>query len=198
MVVLGDSLAYGTGASSPRNGYAYRVFSEIKKTHPQSTYTNLAVPGATSVDVLRYQVPKLHRADASLVLLTVGSNDAFVYRDVAKFTKDYRRLLVAIRAAAPRARIVATGMPNASESSHVPDFARTIVATMCAMQNEAIAKESSAQGARVVDLYALTSRMKKSDRSRFLSHDDLHPSDAGYAEIANAALPVVRAALDSN
>lgn len=198
MVVLGDSLAYGTGASSPKNGYAYRVFSDIKRTHPQSTYANLAVPGATSIDVLRNQVPKLRRENATLILLTVGSNDAFVYRDVVKFTKDYRRLLVAIRAEAPHARIVATGMPDASESSHVPAFARTIVATMCAMQNEVIAKESSAQGARVVDLYALTSQLKKRDRPRFLSHDDLHPSDAGYAEIANAALPVVRAAVDSH
>lgn len=195
MVVLGDSLAYGTGATSPKNGYAYRVFAEIQKTHAGSTYANLAVPGATSVDVLRYQVPKMNAQNPSIVLVTVGANDAFVYRDVAKFAKDYRRLLDAIRAAAPIAKIVVTGMPNASEISQVPEFARVMVATMCAVQNQVIVDESAAVDARVVDLYDLTSRMKKSDRVRFLSTDHLHPSDAGYAEIAKAAIPVVREAL---
>lgn len=195
MVVLGDSLAYGTGASNRKNGYAYRVFYDIKRDYPHTTYANLAVPGATSVDVLRYQIPRLRQENATLVVLTVGANDAFVYRDVGKFSKDYRRLLSAIRQAAPRAKIVVTGMPNAAGISHVPNFARTIVATMCAMQNQVIIQESAVQGALVIDLFDLTSRMKKGRHTRFLSRDELHPSDAGYAQIANAALPVVRAAL---
>jgi len=89
MVVLGDSLAYGTGASSRKNGYAYRVFDHVRRHNPQSTYANFSAPGETSVYVLRYQIPKFRHESATLVLLTAGANDAFVYRDVAKFAKDY-------------------------------------------------------------------------------------------------------------
>jgi len=45
MVVLGDSLAYGTGASSRKNGYAYRVFDHVRRDNPQSTYANFSAPG---------------------------------------------------------------------------------------------------------------------------------------------------------
>ena len=44
-------------------------------------------------------------------------------------------------------------------------------------------------GAAFVDLFALTHAVR--DPQRFLSRDRFHPSDTGYAMLANALTPVL-------
>src|SRR5579883_2133239 len=62
MAVLGDSLAYGLGASRPENGLAHLLFGRVREIRPGSTYANFGVPHSTVGDVLRHQVPQLHRS----------------------------------------------------------------------------------------------------------------------------------------
>jgi hypothetical protein len=83
-IALGDSLAWGDGASVPeRNGYVPR-FANYLRGEPHGdadTLVNLAVRGATTGDLLASQLPDALAligdpdTDTSVVTLSVGGND---------------------------------------------------------------------------------------------------------------------------
>jgi lysophospholipase L1-like esterase len=81
-LALGDSLAAGYLALPVTNGYVYRLYETGRFDSIDHTlFSNAAVPGATSSDVLLYQVPQaiIRSADGGFnpkyVTLTVGGND---------------------------------------------------------------------------------------------------------------------------
>ncbi|MGN6672419.1 MAG: SGNH/GDSL hydrolase family protein [Thermomicrobiales bacterium] len=90
-LALGDSYAYGTGASDPAtDGYAGRFAAALKEANGQPpAIRNLAVPGATSADFvgdyatrgqegtsqLATAVRTLAAGDVGVVTLDIGGND---------------------------------------------------------------------------------------------------------------------------
>jgi hypothetical protein len=81
-VGLGDSVAAGTGALPGTNGYVYRlyqggVFGRTKET----AFSNAALRGARSWDLLDHQVPQVLCAEPAqrptVVTITAGANDLF-------------------------------------------------------------------------------------------------------------------------
>ena len=58
-LALGDSLAAGYGARPTTQGYAYQLYERgVYGKAVNTIFANAAVPGATSRDVLSYQVPQ--------------------------------------------------------------------------------------------------------------------------------------------
>ena len=58
-LAIGDSLAAGYGAIPVTQGYAYLLYhGGTYDTLTNTLFANAAVPGATSTDVLAYQVPQ--------------------------------------------------------------------------------------------------------------------------------------------
>lgn len=192
LAVLGDSLAFGTGAGDTSGGFAFRLYRAIDAARPGSEITNAAIGGSTAADVLRLQVARLRERRFDVVILCVGGND--VVRDVpsAAFARSYRRLVTAVRAAAPNAALVAVGIPDVSISPLFADHAAA-VRRLAQADDRAARNAALAAGARYVDLFALTRRARETPG--FLSQDRFHPSDEGHAQIAALALPVVEAAL---
>ena len=83
-IALGDSLAWGDGASVPeRNGYVPRLATYLRGApHGDAdTLVNLAVRGATTGDLLAGQLPDAlaliadPATDTSVVTLSIGGND---------------------------------------------------------------------------------------------------------------------------
>lgn len=89
LVGLGDSVTAGFGA---RKGYSYfdrlvqnptDEFQEMKgicleKVLPKFAFTNLAISGSTSIELLQQELPHLARADSNtlgIVVITTGGND---------------------------------------------------------------------------------------------------------------------------
>ncbi len=89
LVGLGDSVTAGFGA---RKGYAYfdrlvqnptDEFQEMKgiclgKVFPKFAFTNLAISGSTSIELLEQELPHLAQADSNtlgIVVITTGGND---------------------------------------------------------------------------------------------------------------------------
>jgi lysophospholipase L1-like esterase len=73
---LGDSLAAGYKAQPAIKGYSYQLYlHEIFGTIPNTLFDNAAVPGATSGDVLNFQIPQVHLFDPTIVTMSVGGND---------------------------------------------------------------------------------------------------------------------------
>lgn len=75
-MALGDSIAAGYKAMPATAGYAYqlylgRAFGNI----PEVLFDNASVPGATSSDLLNFQLPQVARFDPNVVTLSIGGND---------------------------------------------------------------------------------------------------------------------------
>ncbi|HEX3732187.1 MAG TPA: GDSL-type esterase/lipase family protein [Mycobacteriales bacterium] len=77
MVVLGDSIMQGIGASSPEKGLAGLAVSYIAEQTGRSVrLTNLSRTGAKVAEVVANQLPLAPLEEADIVLVTVSANDA--------------------------------------------------------------------------------------------------------------------------
>jgi lysophospholipase L1-like esterase len=192
LAVIGDSLAFGTGAGDTSGGFAFRMYRAIAADRPGSEITNAAIGGSTAADVLRLQVARLRERRFDVVILCVGGNDVVRGIPTRVFARDYRRLVAAIRSTAPSTELVAIGVPDVSISPLFAEHAGSV--RKLAQSDDRAAREAvAAEGGRYVELFALTGRAR--DAAGFLSQDRFHPSDEGHAQIAAKALPAVQAAL---
>lgn len=194
IVTLGDSLALGTGASAPRNGFVFRAFLRVLEGRPGSRIDSYAIGGATAADVLRLQAPRLARVRADAVVVCVGGNDVVRRVGTDQFAETYARLLARVRALQPHAAIVCCGVPDVGLSPLFTGADHDAVTRLSRDDDAAIRDAAKRAGARFADLFAITVRARR-EANRFLSDDRFHPSDAGYAALADAFAPVLLDAL---
>jgi lysophospholipase L1-like esterase len=190
IVALGDSLAFGTGASAPRNAFIFQAYLRVRAQRPGSRVDNFAIGGSTAADVLRLQAPRLAHARADVVVVCVGGNDV-VHRVAADaFARTYAALVARVRALQPHAAILCCGVPDVGLSPLFTGADHDAVTRLSRENDAAIRTVARRARATFVDLYATTLR-EHGDVNRFLSEDRFHPSDAGYAELANALAPAL-------
>lgn len=190
MAVLGDSLAYGLGASKEEHGLAQRIFAQLRAERPGSTFANFAVPHSTMGDVLRHQVPQLHRTQADIVLLVAGANDLRYTRDAFVFARRFRHLLAAVHDAAPNAAVVAGGMPDVAQTIAVPPLLKPAIARLCARLNDSMRKIVAQYDDCFFDLFAYTNAPLQA-HALYLCDDGYHPNDFGYREISERAYAAI-------
>ncbi len=196
LTVLGDSLGYGTGASTPSNGFTQIIYRALAKAAAEHSFTNLSVPGATMNDVAMFQVSRIP-AEVDTLLLVVGANDVPNTTDPAIFAEQYARLLGRVRASAPLAQLFVTGIPNIAVTPHVPDEAKPFVSSLCELLSGSMREQAATHQATFIDLFAITN-LARDHGVRYLAEDCFHPSDRGYALMARGALPVIQAVLRTN
>ncbi len=89
VLLAGDSIAAGVGASSPETGMAGRIGAELgKKNHV--IFTNIAVSGNRMADLLNSSLPPKKQ---NLTILVISSNDFFHFTNPAKFESDTEAVL---------------------------------------------------------------------------------------------------------
>jgi len=198
IVALGDSLAFGTGASSPEHAFIFRAYERLRDRRPASEIANFAMGGSTARDVLRLQVPRLAGARFDIVVICVGGNDVVHRVDPATFAQTYTRLLAAVRRVQPAARIVCCGVPNVGISPLFAGLDHAAVTQLARADDDAVRAAAHARADGFVDLFAVTSAAGGGGpRGGGAAHSDdrFHPGDAGYAQMADALAPaLVRAA----
>lgn len=76
-LAMGDSLTAGYGATPVTNGYAYLLYQQgVYESMNNTIFANAAVPGATSQQVLNFQVPQATQIfQPHVITMTVGGND---------------------------------------------------------------------------------------------------------------------------
>jgi lysophospholipase L1-like esterase len=75
-MALGDSLAAGYKAMPATRGYAYQLYlDEVFGRLTETVFANASVPGATSEDLLNFQLPQVQRFQPTVVTLSIGGND---------------------------------------------------------------------------------------------------------------------------
>lgn len=180
LIALGDSMAQGVGGSSPEAGWVGQVAARLASSGHDLTLLNLSATGARVDDVLRQQLPVLEAlppapagAGPDLVVAMIGSNDLFSGR---RHRHALPGLMAELVDRLPHGSIVAT-LPQPRAAARAA--------------NRAIDAAVAAGRLRAVDL-----RTDGPPSWRGLVAEDyFHPNDRGYAALADAVEPVLRAAL---
>jgi lysophospholipase L1-like esterase len=193
-LALGDSLAAGYGAIPTTQGYAYLLYQKgtYDKT-PNTIFANAAVPGATSSDVLAFQVPQaINLFQPQVVTLSVGGNDVLAIlapgsdpeQILQQFAINLGNILCGLRQALPQSRLYVHNLYDIPEiTSGIPGGLQAVLTA-----NLIIADVAMACGASVADVYsAFAGRtglllVERNGADQF----EVHPTNAGHRAIAAA------------
>ena len=170
---LGDSYTTGFGLSNPGEGFAYGLadLEGWNATVAGFPGTGYATEGPCGGNAFIQRIAGLP-ADADVVIIEGGLNDAIFGVAPATLADDASDLLAAVGSAAPDARIVVLGAADV-----LPDARSRVVAANAALR--AVASEA---GATYVDLAGLV----------FPTTDGKHPTAAGHALIAETVQAALR------
>jgi lysophospholipase L1-like esterase len=188
--VLGDSIAYGQGAARPADTVAARLSADLADSGIAADVRVFAVPGARSQS-LASQVQRATAWTPDLALVIVGANDLTHFVAPQQAAAHLADAVRALRAAG--AEVVVAPAPDLSVVPWVPAQMRTAVRAASVMLQQAQTRAALAAGARVADVGVGSAAGFAVDQGLF-SADRFHPSSAGYAVIATALAPTVRAA----
>jgi lysophospholipase L1-like esterase len=189
-IILGDSLARGTGDSSGL-GIGGRLDQELRRRNVRAKKTvNIAVNGARTADLLRQlDSPNVQAilGQANVIIVSIGGNDLWggtdwrnapppnpeaVMNDVLERMV---KVVNSVRADNPRARIFIIGLYNPFASTPFGRQLSALVNRWNARLMERFSDDVNVTVVQTSDIFASHDR---------LSFDRFHPGDEGYALIA--------------
>jgi lysophospholipase L1-like esterase len=182
-LVLGDSLAFGTGATRPEHTLGARLTGTLTQAGEPVELQVVAVPGATSLD-LAAQVRRASEADVAL--LVIGANDLTRQVPPARSAAALGDAVRVLRAQGAEVLVVPT--PDLSSVAWVPPAFRAVVAGICDALRARQTLAAEAAGGVVAPVGPELSRRFAADPTLF-SADRFHPSSTGYALVAEALAP---------
>jgi len=161
LVVFGDSLSQGVGASRPQNSFVAKMADYIAtQTGRRVHVANYSQSGAVTGDVLQRQLPQANLKQADIILLEIGTNDSNrLWRDDQQFIANVTQLIEKL----PAEKTVIADLPY-------PQFRRgyqPIVARLLANQ-------------KVARVYPSRMFDKFFHQIHLTAGDFWHPNDKGY------------------
>ncbi|MCZ2810346.1 SGNH/GDSL hydrolase family protein [Modestobacter sp. VKM Ac-2979] len=185
-LVLGDSLAFGTGAATARDTLGARLTRSLREAGHDVDPQVVAVPGATSLD-LAAQVRRV-TGPVDVALLVVGANDLTRQVSPVRAAAALGAAVQDLRRAGAAVLVVPT--PDLSSVAWVPPALRAVVAGVCDLLRNRQTVAAERAGAVVAPVAPELARRFAADPSLF-SADRFHPSSAGYALVAEALAPTL-------
>lgn len=175
VLVVGDSTAVGTGATSP----AQSLPGLIGQHHPQWHIDNLAANGAKFADV----VQQLERAEADydLVLVLAGGNDVIRFTPPDTLRPQVQRTVALARQKGERVVVMPCG--NVGNAPFFKPPLSWVMSHRSETLHTLVQQAAAGQQVRYVRLLRPRSQDPFVTRSKELNAaDGLHPSSAGYEE----------------
>jgi lysophospholipase L1-like esterase len=168
---LGDSYAFGTGASTQSKRWADLVslkqgWVEKNLSDNTTSYSTAGAPGGTSYQA---QLGAVVATGAQIVVVSGGRNDVGVA--ATQFSADVRATFAGIHAGLPRARIIVVSPTWGNDPA--PQRLTDLISIVKA--------EAERAGATYLDIGE-----PMFGQSSMVGADGWHPNDAGYAAIAAA------------
>jgi lysophospholipase L1-like esterase len=199
-LAMGDSLAAGYGAVPATQGYAYLLYQEGVFDHvPNILLSNVGLIGATSADVLNYQVPlAIYPYVPTVITLTVGGNDIasiLTGADPATVLMNFQTNLFTIftqlRAGLPNAKIYINNLYDIPELQIPPPGIRPIVQAF----NQIIEGVAGVFNVPVADVFSAFEGKKglRLIQRNGADQFEVHPSNAGHRAMAKAFKAVIEA-----
>lgn len=194
LLVLGDSIAAGLGADSPKETFGARLAKRVaKRTRRSVRLRCVAVVGAES-SMLASQldgVPAGYRPDVAVVI--VGGNDVTHRVSVAESAADLEDLITRLRERG--AEVVVGTCPDLGALTPVPQPLRGLGSRLSRQLARAQAQATIATGGYAVCLADVVGPFFITNPEEMFSLDRFHPSPLGYKRTAKAIAPSVLAAL---
>lgn len=173
ILIVGDSTALGTGASTPQASLAGRIASR----YPLLRVRNVARAGARFADIAG-QLRNAGRHD--LILVAGGANDVMRFTSQARLARDID--LTLRRAASQAGRVILVPAPNVGNAPFFPRPLAWLLSRRARLLHRLARASAGAVDATYVDLYRERAADPfAQDPQRLIAADRLHPSDAGYA-----------------
>lgn len=187
LTLLGDSIAYGIGATHPSHTLAPRLAALLQAAAHEVECEVHAVPGARSTQ-LGAQVEAVQGGFPQLVVVVIGAND--VSHDLPPEVAAVH-LQRAVRALRDRgAEVVVAPAPDLSVVPRLSPQMRETIRSRSSRLRELQVRAVLTEGGVVADPEGSTAAAFAQDASLF-SPDGFHPSSAGYARIAAALAEAV-------
>lgn len=197
-LALGDSYTIGEGVE-PAERWPMRLAATLAASGIAVAEPRLVATTGWTTDELLAGMEAAGAWPASehhdLVTLLIGVNDQYRGRSLAEFAPAYARCVErAVALAGGRAaRVLGVSIPDWGVTRFAAGRDRRAIAAAIDAYNAHERAYLTALGAHWCDITALSRR--HGDDAAFLAGDGLHPGARAYAEWAEAALPMARAAL---
>ncbi len=194
LLLLGDSIAAGLGAETPKHTLGAQLARRLAKRTHRSVRLHTAARVGSESSMLRAQLaglPPGYRPDVAVVV--VGGNDV-THRVKPTVSRDH--LADSVRALrASGCEVVVGTCPDLGALTAVPQPLRTLggIASrqLAAAQREVVTE----LGGRAISLADVVGPFFVAQPDQMFALDRFHPSGAGYRRTAKALLPSVLAAL---
>lgn len=168
LVVLGDSIAQGVGATTPQKSFVGLAAAYITRQTGRPVHIgNYSKSGASAHDILEEQLPQADLARADIIVVEVGVNDS-LRRTLEQFQADIKQLIQAL----PLEKTVMADLPFVK-------FRRSYQKVLLAIFKEYHIKPAVASKQFVNFLPALN----------VTAGDFWHPNDKGYQRWFEAFRP---------
>lgn len=192
VLILGDSIAKGTGDDQGK-GFSGYLPDELKKsTSKDIIVKNEGIDGLTSKGLLeKLQSKRLNPAitDADIILVSIGGNDLLkslpsnllgqndaFQGELAGYTDNLQQTLGLLRNVYPDSTIILLGLYNPYE-------------ILTSAENQHLLNEVNDQSRKIIEsdgnaIFIPTYDLMKYNSARYISKDGLHPSALGYQAIS--------------
>ncbi len=177
ILIIGDSTAYGIGASSPINSLA-GLYSQ---RFPEAEIVNMGLNGKKTIDLLN-DLQSIQDQRFDLMQIDIGGNDIIRFRPYEETEKNISQALTIASTMADDIIFVSTG--NLGTVKLFPPGTRYLLETRTRKLREIfIAESNKFSNINYVDLFREAGEDPFSkDPEKYYAEDFLHPSDAGYAD----------------
>jgi lysophospholipase L1-like esterase len=194
LVMLGDSIAAGLGAETPKHTLGAQLAKRIAKSTRRSVNLRTAAVVGSESSMLGAQLATLPTGySADVAVIVVGGNDV-THR--VKTSLSLRHLEHAVQHLQEHGTEVVVGTcPDLSALTAVPQPLRTMLGVASRQLAVAQRKLALDLGARAVSLAHVVGPFFITAPEEMFATDRFHPSSAGYRRTAKAILPSVLAAL---
>lgn len=186
LLVLGDSTAAGVGANTQSEALAGNLARNIHDRFGRGTnWRAVGRNGATAKDIITDYVDEATDAEADLVFLSIGANDALGLRSRGAFRRDVVYIVNTMREANPHALILVSLMPRFDRFATLPQPVKW---------NLALHASSLDDGARrgvagMPSVFAIPKPIPYTPE--FWASDRFHPSADGYRQWIEFAMDSV-------
>lgn len=186
VLLAGDSIAAGVGASGPETGMAGRIGTELgKKNHV--TFTNTAVSGSRMADLLSAPIPSKRQ---NITILFISSNDLFHFTNPEKFESDTEAVLNRYEKISDRVILVGPG--NIGGATAIPLVIKPIYNLKRQAYVNIMEKVASPNHPKVTYINAKKHDYKLKEYGHTEALDGFHPNDNGHKFWADIILDSIR------
>lgn len=175
ILVIGDSTAVGTGASSSSTSLA----GLLGQHYSSASIENHGVNGARTADL----PPRLQKLDNDydLLIIHIGGNDTVHFTNLSELQKSLDQVIKLAKERAKNIVIVSTG--NVGTARLLPFGTRWAFSIRTRQVRDIFIKAAVAHNVTYVDLYRQPSADPFAQNpSKYYAIDSFHPSDAGYVD----------------